>query len=365
MSSAVATPSQPAQPQRLTRVRRSTRSSYVGLAVSIVLIVTLAIGPFAFLTKGNQQNLVTLFVYIILGTMWNLLAGYAGMVSIGQQAFIGIGAYGIVYAADILGVGLYLAIPIALVISGVIAYLVSFLAFRLSGGYFAIGTWVIAEVIKLVTTQVQTLGAGSGISLTAFKGYKPEIRIAIIYWIALAAVVLSVAVTYLLLRSRLGTGFTAVRDDATAASTLGVNVTLSKRIVWVVSAMGCGLAGSLLAMSTLNVQPDSVFSVKLTAFMIFIVVIGGIGTIEGPILGAIVFFALEQWLGNIGVWYLVILGTVAIVMVLFAPKGLWGLISRDGRLQLFPTGLRLVTPLPATLSDPPPGTPPTPDTEDV
>ncbi|MSW42917.1 MAG: branched-chain amino acid ABC transporter permease, partial [Actinobacteria bacterium] len=198
MSAAVATPSQPAQPQRLARVRRSTRSSYVGLAVSIVLIATLAIGPFAFLTKGNQQNLVTLFVYIILGTMWNLLAGYAGMVSIGQQAFIGIGAYGIVYAADILGVGLYLAIPVALVISGVIAYLVSFLAFRLSGGYFAIGTWVIAEVIKLVTTQVQTLGAGSGISLSAVKGYKPEIRIAIIYWIALAAVVLSVAVTYLL-----------------------------------------------------------------------------------------------------------------------------------------------------------------------
>ena len=90
-----------------------------------------------------------------------------------------------------------------------------------------------------------------------------------------------------------------------------------------------------------------------------------IGTIEGPILGAVVFFALEQWLGNIGVWYLVILGAVAIGMVLFAPKGLWGLISRGGRLQLFPTGLRLVTPLPATLSDPPPGTPPTPDTEEV
>ncbi|MSV73383.1 MAG: branched-chain amino acid ABC transporter permease, partial [Actinobacteria bacterium] len=195
MSAAVTTPLQPA---RLVRVRRSTRSSYVGLALSVVLIVTLAIGPFAFLTKGNQQNLVTLFIYIILGTMWNLLAGYAGMVSIGQQAFIGIGAYGIVYAADILGVGLLVAIPLALVISGVIAYLVSFLAFRLSGGYFAIGTWVIAEVIKLVTTQVQTLGAGSGISLSVFKGYKPEIRIATIYWIALAAVVVSVVVTYLL-----------------------------------------------------------------------------------------------------------------------------------------------------------------------
>ena len=345
-----------AQPQS-AHVRRSTRASYVGLVAFVILIIALAIGPFAFLTKGNQQNLVTLFIYIILGTMWNLLAGYAGMVSIGQQAFIGIGAYGIVYAADIVGVGPIAAIPIAMVIAGVVAYLVSFLAFRLSGGYFAIGTWVIAEVVKLITTQIDTLGAGSGISLTSFRGVRPEIRIAEVYWMGLVAVVLAVVVTYLLLRSRLGAGFTAVRDDATAAATLGVNVTRSKRIVWVVSAMGCGLAGSLLAANTLNVQPDSVFSVQLTAYMIFIVVIGGIGTIEGPIIGAIVFFALEHWLADLGSWYLVGLGVIAIVMVLYVPKGLWGLLSGNGRISLFPTGLRLTTPLavltPATSLTPP------------
>ena len=330
--------------QGVAQVKRSTRASYLGLGLFVILIGALAIGPFAYLTKGNQQNLVTLFIYIILGTMWNLLAGYAGMVSIGQQAFIGIGAYGIVYAADIMGVGPIFAIPIAMVIAGVIAYLVSFLAFRLSGGYFAIGTWVIAEVIKLLTTQIDVLGAGSGISMTSFRGVKPEIRIATVYWIGLVSVVVAVLVTYLLMRSRLGAGFTAVRDDATAAATLGVNVTRSKRIVWVVAAMGCGMAGALLAANTLNVQPDSVFSVQWTAFMIFIVVIGGIGTIEGPILGAIVFFALEHWLTDLGPWYLVILGVVAILMVLFVPQGLWGLISGKGRISLFPTGLRLTTP---------------------
>ncbi len=325
------------------KVRRSTRSSYVGVAVFAIAIAALAIGPFAFLTKGNQQNLVTLFTYIILGTMWNLLAGYGGMVSIGQQAFIGIGAYGIVYAADNLGVGPIIAVPIAMVISGAIAYLVSFLAFRLSGGYFAIGTWVIAEVIKLVTTQITALGAGSGISLTAFAGAKPEIRIATVYWMALASVVVAVLVTYLLIRSRLGAGFTALRDDPTAAATLGVHVTRSKRVIWVAAAMGCGLAGALLAANTLRVQPDSVYSVQLTAAMIFIVVIGGIGTIEGPIVGAIVYFALEQYLSDLGAWYLVILGSVAIIMVLFLPQGLWGLLSGKGRIQLFPTGYRLIS----------------------
>ena len=325
------------------KVRRSTMASYIALAVSIVVVIALAIGPFAFLTKGNQQNLVTLFIYIIMGTMWNLLAGYAGMVSIGQQAFIGVGAYGVVYAADQMGIGPIAAIPVALVIAGIIGYLVSFLAFRLSGGYFAIGTWVIAEVIKLVTTQIQTLGAGSGISLTAFSGYKPALRIATVYWMGLASVVIAVAVTYLLMRSRLGTGFTALRDDPTAAATLGVNVTRSKRIIWVAAAMGCGLAGALLAENTLRVQPDSVFSVQLTATMLFIVVIGGIGTIEGPILGAIVYFALEHFLVDLGAWYLVILGIVAIIMVLFLPQGLWGLISGRGRISLFPTGYRLMS----------------------
>ena len=148
--------------QAVTQIQEQTLSFVPKL---VAVFVVLAAGPFTFMTKGNQQNLVTLFIYIILGTMWNLLAGYAGMVSIGQQAFIGIGAYGIVYASDLLGLGPFVGIPVALVISGVIAYLVSFLAFRLSGGYFAIGTWVIAEVIKLLTTQVDALGAGAGISL--------------------------------------------------------------------------------------------------------------------------------------------------------------------------------------------------------
>jgi branched-chain amino acid transport system permease protein len=235
-------------------------------------------------------------------------------------------------------------VPVAVVVAGILSLPISFLAFRLSGGYFAIGTWVIAEVIYLLTSQIQALGAGAGISFTGFKGYKPEIRIAIVYWIALGAVVLAVTVTYLLLRSRLGAGFTAVRDDETAAATLGVNVTRSKRIVWVVAAMGCGLAGAILAMITMNVQPGSVFGVKWTAAMLFIVIIGGIGTIEGPILGAIIYFALEKWIGNIGVWYLIILGVIAIAVVLFFPKGLWGLVSGNGRIRLFPTGYRLVMP---------------------
>jgi branched-chain amino acid transport system permease protein len=324
------------------KVRRSTKSSYVGLAVMGIVVVILATGPYTFMTKGTQQSMVILFTFIVLGTMWNLLAGYAGMVSIGQQAYIGLGAYGLVYLSNILGINPFVAIPIAVVISGLISIPISFLAFRLAGGYFAIGTWVIAEVVKLVITQFKVLGAGAGISLTEFPK-DASTRIALIYWMSLAAVVIAVAVTYFIMRSRLGLGFTAIRDDSVAASSLGVSVTRSKRIVYVIASMGAGLGGAMIAANALRVQPDGVFSVTLTAQMIFIVVIGGMGTIEGPIIGAIVFFSLQQWLSDLGAWYLVILGVVAVIIVLFLPKGLWGLISGSGRIRLFPTGYRVMS----------------------
>ncbi len=329
---------------RKVTVKRASRSSWAGLVVLVPLLVVLGMAPYL-VDRGTQQSLVTLFSLIVLATMWNLLAGYGGMVSIGQQAYIGIGAYGLVYLADVVGLNPFLAIPFAVLIAGVLSLPISFLAFRLAGGYFAIGTWVIAEVIKQLTMQVPALGAGSGISLTALNDYSPGRRIAYVYWLSLIAVVIAVAVTYLVMRSRLGLGFTAIRDDGIAASSLGVRVTRSKRIVFVISAMGCALAGGMIAANTLRVQPESIYSVSYSAFMIFMVVIGGIGTIEGPIVGAIVFFALQRWLSDLGAWYLVIIGVLAIVITLFLPSGIWGLISGNGRIRLFPVGYRLVNPL--------------------
>ena len=327
------------------KVARSTKSSWAGLVVAVIVLAVLAMLPYM-VGRGLQQNLVILFSLIVLGTMWNLLAGYAGMVSIGQQAYIGLGAYGLVLIADVLGINAFIAVPIAMVIAALFAFPISFLAFRLSGGYFAIGTWVIAEVVRLLVMQVDILGAGTGISFAQMsETLSPGRRIAYVYWLSLVGVVAAVAVTYLLMRSRLGLGFTAIRDDAVAAGSLGVRVVRSRRIVFVVSAMGCALAGAMIAANTLRVEPDSVFSVQWSAFMIFIVVIGGIGTIEGPIVGAIIFFALQQWLSDLGTWYLVIIGVLAIVITLFLPKGIWGLISGNGRIKLFPVGYTVKNPL--------------------
>ncbi len=317
-------------------VRRSTMSTRVSGGVLALGVVALAMLPYL-VVPSQVFGVIDLFVFVVLATMWNLLAGYGGMVSVGQQAYIGIGAYGLVYLADELGVDAFLAVPVVAILSAAIAIPVSYLAFRLVAGYFAIGTWVIAEVVRLLTVQVDDLGAGSGLSLRSLGDIEPNLRIAYTYWFALGLATIAVLASYLLIRSRLGIALTAIRDEPTAAASNGVDVTRVKRIVFAVSAAGCGAAGAILALSSLRVQPDSVYSVQWTAFMIFMVVIGGVGTLEGPLLGAVLFFLLREWLAQFGAIYLVVLGAVAIAVTLFAPQGLWGVVSR-GRLRLFAVG---------------------------
>jgi branched-chain amino acid transport system permease protein len=323
-------------------VRRADRTSWPGLVASVGVVAALAYLPYA-VSRGTQGELTNLFALVVLATMWNLLAGYAGMVSIGQQAYLGVGAYGLVYLANSLGVSPFLALPVAALACGMLALGLSYLVFRLAGGYFAIATWVVAEVLRLATTQIDEVGAGSGSSLrlSAFGDLTPGFRIAYVYWLGLALAVLTVTGTYLLMRSRLGLGLTAVRDNAVAAGSVGVPVVRARRLVFVVAAVGCGLAGGLIACNTLRVQPDSIFSVNYTALMAFMVIIGGLGTIEGPIIGAVAYYLLQDRLQALNLWYLVILGGVAITFTLVLPHGLWGLARG---FRLFPVGYRLVPP---------------------
>ena len=137
--------------------------------------------------------------------------------------------------------------------------------------------------------------------------------------------------------------FLLLRDNFTAAKSLGVDAGAIKWFVFLISALGTGLAGGLIYMQKARISPDAAFSVlDWTAYVIFIVVIGGIGTIEGPIIGVIVFFLLQNMLADYGSWYLLILGVIGIAIMLFAPKGLWGLFSQKTGIQIFPVQRRLV-----------------------
>ena len=337
-------PPTPTQAFRVApRIRRFTRSSYIGLGVSAALVIVLALLPY-YVPLGSTREVTNLFIYVILATSWNLLAGFGGMVSIGQQAYIGIGAYGLVVLADMVGMNQLLAVPVIAVICAIVAVPISYVAFRLVGGYFAVGTWVIAEMIRLLTIRVPELGAGSGISLAPMAGVDRDMRIALGYWAALAVAAIVVTAVILVARSKLGLALTAVRDEPLAAATSGVNVVSAKRIVFIIAGAAAGAAGALIAISTLNVQPTAVYGVQWSAYMIFIVVIGGVGSIEGPLIGAFVFWALQVLLADFGEFYLIGLGLLGVVMVLFAPGGIWGLITRRRRVNLFPIGYRLDAP---------------------
>jgi branched-chain amino acid transport system permease protein len=319
-----------------TAVQRWTRASLLFAAVSWGIVVVLALLPFWF-GPGTTEKLTELFVLIILAVMWNALAGYGGMVSIGQQAFIGIGAYAVIVLSNH-GINPYVAVVLAALFAGLVSVPTSVLVFRLRGGQFAIGTWVVAEVFRLLVTNDQSLGGGTGRSLDALNVYSPADRQAYTYWIALALMTVLIVIVLVLLRSRLGASLQAIRDDERAAESVGVRVALAKRLVFLLAAVGCGAAGAITMANTLTVTPASIFGVQWTAYMIFMVLLGGLGTIEGPVLGALVLFGIQQEFQGSGSWYLVGLGAVAILVTLILPRGVWGAVVERFNIRLVPVG---------------------------
>ena len=324
------------------RVARSRRNVAWTGAAALIVIVVLAFFPYI-VYAGTTTILVQAFIVLTMASMWNLLAGYAGLVSVGQQAFVGLGAYFVLILA-INGISPFAALPVAAIGCGVVALPLWWLVSRLRTGYFAIATWVMAATIMLIIERFSSIGGGTGMPLPGFTGMDPTLLTAYTYWAGLAVTVLALAGTYFLLRGRLGLVLTAIRDDEGAARSSGSRVGLARMLVFVVAAVGCGAAGALLAISQLQVQPAAVFSVQWTAIMAFTVIIGGLGTIEGPILGTVVYMVLQQTLASYNAWYLIILGLVAIVIALFARRGLWGLVDEHLHVRLFPVGYWLWDP---------------------
>lgn len=318
---------------RVTRSRRPV--AWAGLGAVVVVAV---LGYLPYIVYSSTTNLlVNAFILLIISSMWNLLAGYAGLVSVGQQAFIGLGAYAVLFLAQH-GTHPFTALPAAAAVCAVIGLPVWWLVSRLRSGYFAIATWVVASTFELIIARFSSLGGGTGAPVPGISGLNPTLLIAYTYWIALAVAVVALAAVYLILRGRLGLVLTAVRDDEVGARSVGARVASARRRVFIVAAAGCGAAGALLAISQLNVQPTSAFSVQWSAEMIFVTIIGGIGTIEGPIIGTAVFFVLQQTLSQYGAWYLIVLGLVAIVIAIWARNGIWGFIAERVHVRLFPVG---------------------------
>src|SRR5256712_9424989 len=311
------------------RVQRWTRTSKLFTAGTLVAALVLAGVPLVF-ESDVVQKLTTLLILVLLAVMWSAVAGYGGLLSVGQQAFLGIGAYGTVFFAA-QGVSPYPAMLLATLVAEVISVPISLFALRLRAAQFAIGMWVIAEVISILVRLDQNLGAGTGISLIQLNQYAPNFRQAYTFWLALGFTVIFLSALFFLLRSPLGVSLQAIRDDEDAARSLGVHVAARKRLLFVLAGFGCGAAGVLIGANTLFIEPGSIFSVQWSAYMIFMVLVGGLGTFEGPFVGAVLLFAIQTVFSAGGPWYLVGLGATAGLFALVLPRGILGtVVDRPG-----------------------------------
>ncbi|SOC82644.1 amino acid/amide ABC transporter membrane protein 2, HAAT family (TC 3.A.1.4.-) [Ensifer adhaerens] len=318
------------------RIERWTKASVVAVSLCVAAIAALAIAP-AVLGAGAVDRLTALFIYIVLAAMWNALAGYGGLVSIGQQLFFGLGAYFTIRIAD-LGVDPFIAMALGAIVTTVIAYPVGRFMLKLKGGEFAIGMWVLAELAHLLVNLDTLIQGETGTSLISLNAYDIGLRRNLIYWLALATMAGLLSALFFLLRSRTGAAIQAIRDSEEAAASLGVDAIRTKRLIFVIAAGGIAAAGALWLASAISFQPKTYFSVQWTAYMIFMVLVGGIGKFEGAILGAILFFLIETWFAAAGVWYLIGLGAVALIFSLVLPKGLWGYFADRTGLRLLPVG---------------------------
>ena len=314
-------------------VERWTPELRIAIAAAAVIIALLAIGP-AIFSANAVDKLTTLFIYVILALMWNALVGFCGLVSIGQQAFFGLGAYAAIRLADF-GVSVYPSLFLGALIVGALSWPLSLLMLRLKGGEFAIGMWVVAELAHLLVNLDTLVRGETGTSLIELDAYASGSRRALTYWCALAAMTGLLAIVFWLLRSPLGAAIQAIRDNEEAAESIGVRVMSAKRLVFTLAAFGAALAGALWVATALTFQPKAYFSPLWTAYMIFMALVGGLGTFEGAILGAVIFFAIETWFGDMGVWYLVGLGATALIFALLFPRGVWGWVEDRTSLRLF------------------------------
>jgi branched-chain amino acid transport system permease protein len=269
-------------------------------------------------------------LYLALAQMWNLLAGFSGLISLGQQIFIGLGGYTLAVMTIYYGLPIWLSILWGGIVSVLFALIISAPIFRMSGVYFAIGSWIVAEALMIWFSNWTYTKQGMGLFIKAAT----KMSITHIYFAAIAVGIGSVAVVYLILRSRLGLSLMAMRDDQEASECVGVDSFKSKLACFLIAAFVTGITAGVLYLNQIFIQPYKAFGIEWTVRLCFIVIIGGIGTIEGPILGAVIFVLLQQLFAEYASISLILLGSVSVLIMVLLPKGIMGSIQEKLRFEL-------------------------------
>jgi len=303
--------------------RRLPRISGIAAAVLLVLLLAPRV-----LERGSLNDLWNLAFAVVLASSWNILGGFAGQVSIGYSAFLGIGAY-TTALLSLKGVEPYATLPLAAILGAAFSFLIGLPTFRLRGPYFTIATIGVSEAVRVFAAGVSFTGGSSGLRMPAGsfdfgRNYVTMIGLAV-FAVALAAWLKS---------SSFGAALAAIRQDIDAAEALGVPATRYKLAAHAISAALVAVAGSLFAINFQYIAPGSVFDFRLSLSIVLMPIVGGVGTVAGPVLGAVLVSTIQIKMLSIPALrdsYLFLYGGLLILVMLFEPKGLAGLWRRLSR----------------------------------
>jgi branched-chain amino acid transport system permease protein len=314
--------------------RRARIALLLGLGAALLAF------PWVFVQPYPRDVMIRIFLYTLLAQAWNLLGGYCGQISLGNAVFFGIGAYTSSVLSLWWGVSPWLGMPAGMTLAILVSQAIGYPCFRLRGHYFAIATIGIGEIVQTVAINWDAIGGARGVWLPI----KPETLVNfqfhrakwVYYYIALALLGSVFGLTALVERSRLGYYFRAIREDPDAAQSHGVPLTRYKLLAIAVSAAFTALGGTFYAQYVLFIDPESVLPTSLSILICLVAVLGGVGTLWGPALGAVVLISLSEttrvWLGGTGKAIdLMIYGGLIVLVAVFQPRGLMGLVDRVGR----------------------------------
>ncbi len=328
-------------PKRTLHTALGSNNKLISVKSGIILVIIIALALLPLYGTDYAISIgLLIFAYISLGEMWNLLAGYSGLVSLGQQAFIGIGAYTLAKVTTGYGLPIFWSFFIAVGIALVFALVISFPIFKLSGVYFTIGTWIVSESLLVFFRNWQFVNFDAGYNVTA--AYR--IPMSTLYLGSLALGIGSVVIVFVVLRSKMGLALMAMRDNESAAEVRGVRLYRTKLVCFLIASAYTALTGVVLYLNIAYVKPGATFGIDWAVSMVFIVVIGGIGTIEGPIIGAVIYVILRQFLYNFPGISMIILGAVAVAVIMLAPKGIMGALHGKFGFELFSVRRTIDTP---------------------
>lgn len=313
------------------------------LAIMLLIFILAAFFPASPWANTFLLQLgILVFIHIVFGQAWNLLGGFMGQISFGHAMFFGLGAYAVAIGVTRWSTNPYLALLAGGLLAVVMAIALGFLLFQLRGPYFSLGTLAFAEIIRLIATNWKNLTrGGEGILILNI----PEVHLAgfnlslgskqSLYFLSLTCAVLMMSVAYWLYRSRYGYFMRAIKANEDAAMAIGLNTRSYKVFALAISAFFTALAGGIMAMVMGIVEPDHVFSVRFSVEMIFTAVIGGLGTVAGPAVGAVVLVVLTELLKEyVGTSYLMIYGLLLMLVILYLPGGIYGSISGLGKVTI-------------------------------